>query len=404
MNTLNTLNHVKIWFNKNDPNAPFNGIVNELRLVRHQTNNPQGSLTVVIWKKLMSKEIGLEKLNTFQKKYPKITFLDLDDLENEINDTEKELLKIAKNELTEKHGNAAPASDIVRFLRPVIKRGIYTDFDVEVNFSQVEKEIPIKEYLLEGDTVNICNNFMAFPDPNHKIISLVQSTLIKAYEKEEIWKKRAELQQEMEQAFCLECVIIKATLMMYLFDSFEALLYFRLQLYSTFPLKLGDHLKEAFVSAMLHITNYDVNCMDLIYQIELYKKPEDLDKGILKAVEKVTESLINFYNDFSKSKSEILQEEIKKLAKERYKQDIIDLTGPQMLRKVVKEYHQNSEFYLLPSNYAEYCINKIPLGKWVKFNYDNAWLTKGYQKLQIECFKYKRVVRFIESRWKSKKK
>ena len=179
---LNPHRHVKIWFSRDED--IFLNPENQLRLVRLRTNNPRDSLSFVYDKSLLSAKAQLN-LQQFCARH-KIEPLDIADLKKElVTDQEKELMSYVEEEIRrtkdDTGGSFAAASDILRWLSPVYKRGIYTDFDIEIKtaglpemikvqapiISNIGTVIKIANYTSETyEVITACNDIMCMPEPD----------------------------------------------------------------------------------------------------------------------------------------------------------------------------------------------------------------------------------------------
>ncbi len=109
-------------------------------LIKNRTLNPDAVLTLVYSSTILS-NIGIEQLTTFCK-HNKIEVIDIDDKElrkHFFTPTDGQLLSLAQLELqkwiTNKGGDVASASDITRWIIPIIEKGgNYLDLDIVHNF------------------------------------------------------------------------------------------------------------------------------------------------------------------------------------------------------------------------------------------------------------------------------
>lgn len=165
----------KIWFSQ-DPDV-FLGVENELRFIRTRQNNPQAILHLVYSSKCLT-EKAISELKSFCTKYSIIP-LAFEDFESKLTDNhDKTVFKQAVAELEHfkknTGGNVAAASDNARTLLPIIEEcGIYSDFDVDFNFSKHE---PFKE----------TNGAILIPlevraNTQNKIVSLISNSDFLAY-------------------------------------------------------------------------------------------------------------------------------------------------------------------------------------------------------------------------------
>ncbi len=126
---------VKIWFSRVEQ-LPLGGALNEYRLQSHRLRFPNDKLTLISNFEDFSKE-NQEYIIQFCQKHD-IRLVGLREIQIEIEQstlyedkkTQCDLLAIARLEIMHDFGNLAAASDIVRTLSPVVKYGIYTDFDM----------------------------------------------------------------------------------------------------------------------------------------------------------------------------------------------------------------------------------------------------------------------------------
>ncbi|MFA6302440.1 MAG: glycosyltransferase family 88 protein [Legionella sp.] len=160
----------KIWFSQNP--EVFLGVENELRFIRIRQNNPKAILHLVYSSKCLT-EKAISELKSFCAKYS-IIALAFEDFESKLTDKHDKtvfLQAIAELEHFRNNtgGNVAAASDNARTLLPIIEEcGIYSDFDVDFNFSKHE---PLKE----------TNGAILIPleirlNPQTKIISLIPNS------------------------------------------------------------------------------------------------------------------------------------------------------------------------------------------------------------------------------------
>lgn len=202
---IDTRNHYKIWFSDN-PNEFLNS-ENKLRLIRTCLQNPNLIFSFVYSSSILTRA-AISDLIGFCNRL-KIQPIDfdthvLDMLEHE---SDKICYILAKKEIwcavNQQGGNLAAASDLTRWLPGLISRcGIYSDFDVEINFSSLPVTLLSKSALilpttitsdaagLESYTIN--NEFLAFAknielpgtlDPESiRIIRATQTEIIKRYE------------------------------------------------------------------------------------------------------------------------------------------------------------------------------------------------------------------------------
>lgn len=180
--------HVKIWLS-NNPNV-FMNLENQIRLIEMREKNPNDTIHLVYDSKLLAK-YSVNMLHEFCKEH-QIISIDAHTIDALLqSDNERKLYKFYKEEICnlKMGGNLAVASDILRWLSPVFKKGTYTDFDFPIDTSTLPQfittEMPIllnigslkmgrKEFILAN------NDFVAIIDAiaAKKEIERVQSGLI----------------------------------------------------------------------------------------------------------------------------------------------------------------------------------------------------------------------------------
>ncbi|HHI9476518.1 TPA: glycosyltransferase family 88 protein [Legionella anisa] len=180
--------HVKIWLS-NNPNV-FMNLENQIRLIEMREKNPNDTIHLVYDSKLLI-QTSVNALHEFCKEH-QIISIDAHTIDTLLqSDNERKLYKFYKEEIynLKAGGNLAVASDILRWLSPIFKKGTYTDFDFPIDTSFLPKsittEMPIllnigslkmgrKEFILAN------NDFVAIIDAiaAKKEIERVQSGLI----------------------------------------------------------------------------------------------------------------------------------------------------------------------------------------------------------------------------------
>ncbi len=134
---LNTKKQFKIWFSPNK--EEFLPAENKLRFIRTILANPSTSFSFVFSSKILSTQ-AVSELMLFCHRL-NIIPIDIDHLiyTKLTNDIDKTIFQITTSEIkqaiSKQGGNAAAASDCLRTLPLLIETaGIYSDFDVELNF------------------------------------------------------------------------------------------------------------------------------------------------------------------------------------------------------------------------------------------------------------------------------
>ncbi len=200
---LNLRHHYKIWFSKNP--TEFLSFLNQLRFIRDSVKNKDASFTFVYSSKCLTAQARNDLL-AFCQKINIIPF----DFDTEIpklleDNLDKQLFERAQQELMHARnyagGNMAAASDCARVISSVIEKcGIYSDFDVEFDFSSLPDVIPIKApvmlpvHITQGTQVpmpSVNSEFLGFafdPDNVNKMhkdarsaLRKVQNSILKRY-------------------------------------------------------------------------------------------------------------------------------------------------------------------------------------------------------------------------------
>lgn len=142
---LHTQFHTKVWFS--DDLYTFMNDENQLRLVHFRHKNPRATLTILYSSYMLTDEAN-EQFVAFCDKYNFIP-LDFDtELPNEcIDQMDQDLYQFAKMELiafiNKKGGNLAAASDNARLITPFLKKGIYSDFDTNIEVQSLPDVVEI---------------------------------------------------------------------------------------------------------------------------------------------------------------------------------------------------------------------------------------------------------------------
>ncbi len=149
--------HVKIWLSKN-PNV-FMNFENQMRLIDMRERNPHDRIHLIYDSALLHTK-AQDALQRFCEEN-NITPIDADEFKHALcSEREKTLYRFYKDEITHLNagGNLGVASDIIRWLSSVYKLGTYTDFDVPVDTSTLDKSIAVEApLLLNIGSLNIGN-------------------------------------------------------------------------------------------------------------------------------------------------------------------------------------------------------------------------------------------------------
>jgi|GEM_PF-5481147 hypothetical protein len=134
---IDTTKHYKIWFSANPDRFLY--MEDQLRLIRMRKRNPGITLGLLYSSVCLSTQ-SQEKLKIFCEKHV-IDAVDFDQDVPCLLETaafeDIALYWIAKCEMRNPAGNLGAASDCARLIMPIIEKlGIYSDFDVDVDFSK----------------------------------------------------------------------------------------------------------------------------------------------------------------------------------------------------------------------------------------------------------------------------
>jgi hypothetical protein len=147
---IDTTKHIKIWFSPDK--KVFLGTENQLRLIRMRETNPHITLHLLNSSRCLSPNAQKE-LASFCKKH-RIISVDLDTQVQDLLESQedKKLFQLAQDEiansLTDNGGNLGAASDCARFIGPILRLGIYSDFDVNVKVDPNQAKMDSKKPLL----------------------------------------------------------------------------------------------------------------------------------------------------------------------------------------------------------------------------------------------------------------
>ncbi|CAM2837099.1 putative glucosyltransferase Lgt1 [Legionella steigerwaltii] len=180
--------HVKIWLS-NNPNV-FMNLENQIRLIEMREKNPDDTIHLVYESTLLT-QTSINALREFCREH-RIVFIDANAIHSSLQSyNEKKLYEFYKDEICnlKAGGNLAVASDILRWLSPIFKKGTYTDFDFPVDTSHLPKLIPTEMPILlnigslkirSKEFILANNDFVAIVDAiaAAKDIERVQSGLI----------------------------------------------------------------------------------------------------------------------------------------------------------------------------------------------------------------------------------
>ena len=195
---------VRIWFSKN-PNKAIN-FENKQRLINLRSENPDITISLVYAKKLLS-ENAVAELLTFCRKH-KITLISMEEdvIPYCLDKEEKNLVAIYEQEIESIHdgGNLAAASDIVRWLKPIYSRGIYSDFDTKIHRVTHKEKITVEAPILlnigsvdlpitaigltqksDFELITLNNDILAVigdDDQTHEIIKRIQCAIYNTYQ------------------------------------------------------------------------------------------------------------------------------------------------------------------------------------------------------------------------------
>ena len=143
--------HYKIWLSKEKD--LFLNIENQLRLITMRKHNPNDIIHLVYSKQLLS-DAAQKQLDLFCKKHTIVPISVEEDIipACSTQESEQNLIRIYTQEIQavqqNEGGNLASASDILRWLSPVYRLGIYADFDVAISTKQCGDVISIPKPIL----------------------------------------------------------------------------------------------------------------------------------------------------------------------------------------------------------------------------------------------------------------
>ncbi len=175
--TFNPHHHVKIWLSKK-PDS-FLNFENQKRLIKTRYKNPNDQINFVYAERLLSDK-AKEELDQFCKEY-NITPVSVEkDIIPECQtEREQELVKWYQHEIDtlDVGGNPASASDLLRWMGPVYRRGTYSDFDVEVSTTELEETVEVKEsLLLNVGSMKVLSDHINLLSFNNDVIAVVDET------------------------------------------------------------------------------------------------------------------------------------------------------------------------------------------------------------------------------------
>lgn len=158
---IRTKQHYKIWFSAKPDE--FLSDENKLRFIRACLDNPDTLFSFVYSSAILS-EFAIAELNAFCARL-NIQAVDFDSDVSSLlaHNFDKECYHRAAQEIMhavkKQGGNLAAASDLIRWLPGLIQRcGIYSDFDVELQFQKLEPIINVKSPVILPTTLEFENN------------------------------------------------------------------------------------------------------------------------------------------------------------------------------------------------------------------------------------------------------
>ncbi|MCW8407564.1 hypothetical protein OQJ13_01070 [Legionella sp. PATHC035] len=201
--------HVKIWLS-NNPNA-FMNLENQIRLIEMREKNINDTIHLVYESSLLT-QTSVNTLHEFCREH-RIHLIDANTIHSFLQtDNEKKLYQFYKDEICnlKMGGNLAVASDILRWLSPIFKKGTYTDFDFPIDTTQLPQLIPTEMPILlnigslrmgRKEFILANNDFVAIVDAlaAQKDIERVQNGLIARlshYDTDFIERTEAELNED----------------------------------------------------------------------------------------------------------------------------------------------------------------------------------------------------------------
>lgn len=172
---FNPHRHVKIWISKN-PDS-FLNFENQKRLIKMRALNPTDEISFVYADNLLNDK-AKQELAEFCKKH-NITPVSIE--KNIIPECQSEkelaLAECYQHEIANLQsggGNPASASDILRWMGPVYRRGVYADFDVEVKTQGLPEQVSVDApFLFNLGSVTILTSRINLLSFNNDCIAIV---------------------------------------------------------------------------------------------------------------------------------------------------------------------------------------------------------------------------------------
>ncbi|KTD75283.1 glycosyltransferase family 88 protein [Legionella waltersii] len=134
---FNPTSQIAIWFSTS-PNLAIRD-KEKSRLIERglSVSNREN---VLVYSSILLDDSAKEDMKIFSSKH-QIVLIDIDDLNITLSNTSRELLQLARLELSHlgKGGNPAAASDLIRWIPEIMKGSVYADIDLPIDDSIVEQ-------------------------------------------------------------------------------------------------------------------------------------------------------------------------------------------------------------------------------------------------------------------------
>jgi len=384
--------HVKIWFSRDED--IFLNPENRLRLVRLRANNPHDTLSFIYDKSLLSAKAQLN-LQQFCMRH-NIEALDIADLKKElVTDQEKELMGYVEEEIRhtkdDTGGNFGAASDILRWLSPVYKRGIYSDFDVEITTNNlpelIEVQAPIilnlgtlivKQFFFTTKGIVNSNDISAVPEPRAAFsslsemqsekISCIQQKILKNYRDKEMNFRKLLTAGDFDSALA---GISEQSIAMLGGPTIFAIRQAILRIFSS---------NESFINFSLSDTMHSVPIMNNLFfrkfnckfseAVASGKFQHELQTFFIEQAKKSLRLLSPASDLLSQPDDEFITKTKIKLESEFYKTTVVNYSGPLVIAKALMSWASAIDYEdLRPYSWEHYGLDtNFKSGQQFKFN------------------------------------
>lgn len=319
---FNPHRHVKIWLS-NNPDVFMND-ENQLRLVKMRADCPGDEINLVYDSQLLSEASRLKLLSFCSKN--NIQPINVRNLIPECleNNEEKQLINIYEDEISHLHegGNLAAASDILRWLRPVIRKGIYSDFDVQVKTKGLPQKLEVfEEIIVPIGSHKTTNNTISLLNKNNTEALLVNNDVI------------AVLNPESEKLKIIQQHIIN----------------------SCQPKTVVDNISIAISDSETLIEEFNkIITPEFVDKFPQKMTPREFRGNIKSIVEKFIP------DDAIEVSEEIKDKEMQRLEKKLYLKSVISSTGPSSVMSLFQEPSPGATPEYIDSHVAAFALNSYP--------------------------------------------